>query len=158
MVIRILITIIFIIIAFFKCKKNLIIEKETNPKLKKDGKLNFLTSAIPFTLFLVFIVYVIVLFTSILFLQSKCNEMVLIETHDVTNINDKYQANELKNQTYKFENNNEVITIKNIDKLLIEVSPSNKFIEVYEIKSNNKIINFLLYGSFERGLIIYDTE
>lgn len=157
MIIRLIITIIFIIIGYFKSKKTLIIEKETNPKLKKDGKLNFLTSSIPFTLFLVFLVYAIVLFSSIFYLQSKCVYPTLKETYNYDSLTKYYETNTRKNQTYILEYNKEKIKIRNVDKLTIKNS-EDSYAELYELKSNNKIIDCLLYGTFERELIIYEKQ
>lgn len=157
MIIRLIITIIFIIIGYFKSKKTLIIEKETNPKLKKDGKLNFLTSSIPFTLFLVFLVYAIVLFSSIFYLQSKCVYPTLKETYNYDSLTKYYETNTRKNQTYILEYNKEKIRIRNVDKLTIKNS-EDSYAELYELKSNNKIIDCLLYGTFERELIIYEKQ
>lgn len=157
MLIRLIITIIFIIIGYFKSKKTLIIEKETNPKLKKDGKLNFLTSSIPFTLFLVFLVYAIVLFSSIFYLQSKCVYPTLKETYNYDSLTKYYENNTRKNQTYILEYNKEKIKIRNVDKLTIKNS-EDSYAKLYELKSNNKIIDCLLYGTFERELIIYEKQ
>lgn len=157
MLIRLIITIIFIIIGYFKSKKTLIIEKETNPKLKKDGKLNFLTSSIPFTLFLVFLVYAIVLFASIFYLQSKCIYPTLKTIYNYDTLTKNYENNTRKNQIYVLENNKEKLTIRNVDKLTIKESEAS-YAELYELKSNNKIIDCLLYGTFERELIIYEKQ
>lgn len=155
MVIRIILTVIFLLIGIRSYKKNIIIEKEKNPKLIKDNKLNLLTSTIPYTLSKVFVVYAIFLITSVLYLQSLCTEKRVIETYEITSINEELEANKLKNQTYTFENNNNKIKIKNIDEIEIIEESDELYVEKYELISTNDIVNILMYGSYENGLIIY---
>lgn len=155
MIIRIILTIIFLIIGIISYKKSIIIEKEKNPKLLKDNKLNLLTSAIPYTLSKVFITYGICLIASVLFLQSQCTEKRILSTYEITSIEKEYEENSRKNQTYIFNNNDEIIKEKNIDKLEIIEESNKMYVEKYELISTNEIINILMYGSYERGLIIY---
>lgn len=157
MVIRILLTIIFLIIGYKSYKKSIIIEKEKNIKLKKDNKLNLLTSTIPYTLSKIFFIYAFCLLFSVLFLQYNSNEIKIVEKYNITEIVD-CKENNLKNQTCIFKNGNEKIKIKNIDKVNIKNTKNNSYIEKYEIVSNNKIINFLLYGANENGLNVYLKE
>lgn len=155
MVIRIILTIIFLLIGIRSYKKSIIIEKEKNPKLIKDNKLNLLTSTIPYTLSKVFIVYAIFLIVSVLYLQSLCTEKRIVETYEITSINEEITANELKNQNYIFENGENKIKLKNIDEVEIIEESDELYVEKYELISTNDIVNILMFGSYENGLIIY---
>lgn len=157
MVIRIFLTIIFIIIAIFNVKRSIIKEVDINPYFtrKKNNKLqNFLFSSIPYSLFKIMFVYVVLMVLSVLFLQSRCKTLNLIETYNYDTLKEDYKENNKKNSTYVYELNDMDYKIKNIDKVVIDKADSN-YIEVYEIKSDNNFINILLYGTYERQIIIY---
>lgn len=154
MIIRIFLTITFLIIGYFKYKKSLIKEIEKNPKLIKNNKIDFTTTAIPYILFKVFVVYAFLMIISILLLSSQCNKPEILKTYEF-NTADTYTTNTNYNQTYKFIINDEMICIKGIDCINVYKDSEQNFVEEYILKSDNKIINFLMYGGFKKGLNIY---
>lgn len=152
MIIRIILTVIFAAIGIYKYKKSLIHEIDHNPKLIKDNKLNFTTSAIPYTLFKVFIVYAICLISSLFILESQCNELVLTEKYILEEKID-YKDSNNKNQKITLEINDEKIIVKDLSKITNKESEENS-VEVYERKSKYEIINFLLWNSYSKEAII----
>lgn len=155
MVIRIVLTILFLIIGFFSYKRSIIVEKEKNPKLIKDNKLNLLTSTIPYTLSKVFFVYAFFMISGIMLLQSLCTEKNIINKYEITSINEEYIENSNKNQTYIFNNDNDTIKLKNIDYLNIVYNADAMYIEEYNLTSSYEIVNILMYGAYEKGIIIH---
>lgn len=152
MIIRIILTVIFAIIGVYKYKKSLIHEIDHNPKLIKDNKLNFTTSAIPYTLFKVFVVYAICLIVSLFVLESQCNNLVLTEKYILEDkIN--YKDSDNKNQKISFNIEDEEIVINNLSKIINKSADENS-VEVYERKSKYEIINFLLWNSYSKEVII----
>lgn len=160
MVIRIVLTLIFIIIGFLNVKRSLIKEINDNPYIKKVQKnklQNFLVSTIPYTLFKIAVIYVILMVLSVMFLQSKCRVPILIETYNYDTLLEDYKENNKKNVTYMYEFDGKNYKIRDVDKVIINNDFSN-YIELYELKSDNNIINILLYGMFERQIIIYEVD
>ena len=152
MIIRIILTVIFAIIGIYKYKKSLIHEIDHNPKLIKDNKLNFTTSAIPYTLFKVFVVYAICLIVSLFVLESQCNNLVLTEKYILEDkIN--YKDSDNKNQKKSFNIEGEEVVINNLSKIINKSADENS-VEVYERKSKYEIVNFLLWNSYSKEVII----
>lgn len=152
MIIRIILTVIFAIIGIYKYKKSLIHEIDHNPKLIKDNKLNFTTSAIPYTLFKVFVVYAICLIVSLFVLESQCNNLVLTEKYILEDkIN--YKDSDSKNQKISFNIEGEEVVINNLSKIINKSADENS-VEVYERKSKYEIVNFLLWNSYSKEVII----
>lgn len=153
MIIRILLTVLFLLFACIACKREMIKEIQENPRLIKDNKFNFLTSAVPYTLFKIIVLYTITLIASIYFLNSLCTTKVLIKDYTYTEIS-VYENSTKKNQKIKFENDDEKITLSGISKTEVVEGPI-QHIELYELRSDNKIVNMLLLNTLEKQVIIY---